>query len=106
MYSEKFKNEIVKQCFEELCNSFVKETSGFAAITSAIVQQKGIVDNEKKIFICKKDSKVEVNYFYTGKIGKEKIRFHILKKLDLPYNFKVNFEGTDIVLECDQYEID
>lgn len=105
MYSEKFKNDLVKLCFDEQCNSFAKETSGLKAITSAIVQQKGILNYEEKIFICKKDSKIEIDYFYSGKIDKEKVRFHVLKKLNLPYMFKVNFEGEDIYLECDQYEI-
>ena len=53
MYSEKLKEEVLKLCFEEKASSFTKETKGFDALKSAFPAQKGILDSNRKVFICK-----------------------------------------------------
>ena len=105
MYSEKLKEEVLKLCFEEKASSFTKETKGFDALKSAFPAQKGILDSNRKVFICKQGAKVEINYSYSGKIEKEEVRFHVLRKTELPYIFKVNFDNEELELVCDQYEI-
>lgn len=105
MYSKKLKDEILKMCFEEASNSFSKESTGLSAIKSTIVPQKGILNLDEKLFTVKKDSKVEPNTYYSGKVNGTKIRFHVEKKKELPYLFKVLLDNEELVIICDQYEI-
>lgn len=105
MYSEKLKEEVLKLCFDDKAFAFTKETKGFDALKATFSAQKGILDSNNKIFICKQGAKIEPNYSYSGKINKEEVRFHVLRKIESPYIFKVNFDNEELELVCDQYEI-
>ena len=100
--SEKTKNNIIKQCFEDVCISAQKEETGaLKVIMNSVAKPSLFFDEENNVVVTEKDRNLSINYIY--KFSDSKRRIQIIAKLDEPYIFEVELNGEKLTLECDQY---
>ena len=104
-FSEKFKKDLVKQCFKEVCEHAQKEETGaLKGIVNTVFKADIFLDIENSVVVVEKDAKVSTNYNY--KFNNTKRRIRIIQKIDKPYYFMVELNGEKLPLECDQYSFD
>lgn len=101
-FSEKLKEKVIKECFEDICESAQKEESGaLKGILNTVMKADLYLDLEKSIVVTAKKSNLTINYTY--KLSNSKKRVQIVQKLDEPYIFEISFNGEMLTLECEQY---
>lgn len=100
--SDKIKNKIVEECFEDVCEDAQKEETGaFKGFVNQVIKPRVCLLQDRSVVVIDKKHKLSVNYIY--KLVESKKRVQILEKIEEPFIYIVKLNDEQLSLQCDQY---